>query len=217
MAIEIGLKLYRADGSVVRVGGTRKGAVQTYKHLPDFATLARRGQVWACLDTTTTVALVARPTTTASLTVQNPKNSNTWKVILSILGYTDVVPATLGMVSVWHCVHKLVPVTEYTRDLVLQGTGAGSATPFLGGRSYDGDLIVDRGATVVDDGWVPVGEPIESNIATTNFVSREIPLRVPVILPPGAHYSLQTLATVVTFETALGIVWAEVDKDEIDE
>ena len=210
-----GILLYDAKGNPVMHRGTKEGHAFTVKHLPDFATLAAAGKVWSFLDTTTNVALVARPTTLSSLTVQNPKNSDTVKILMAILAYTDVVPATLGMVSVWHCVGKLAPVTEFTRDLVLGGTGAGSATPFLGGQSYAGDLIVDRGATVVDDGWTPVGEPIESNIATTNFVSREIPLRVPIILLPGGHYSLQTLATVVTFETALGMLFAEVSRGEI--
>ena len=210
-----GMLIYDAQGNPIMPRGTKAGHAHVLKHLPDFATLAAAGKVWSFLDTTTNVALVARPTTLASLTVQNPKNSDTVKVVMGILAYADVVPATLGMVSVWHCVGKLAPVSEFTRDLVLQGTGAGSATPFLGGKSYDGDLIVDRGATVVDDGWTPVGEPVESNIATTNFVSREIQLRVPVVLLPGGHYSLQTLATVVTFETALGLIFAEVSRDEL--
>lgn len=213
--MESAVLLYDAAGNPIRARGTKAGSQRTIKRLPDFAELAAAGKVWSLLDTTTTVALVARPTTTASLTVQNPANSPTWKVIFSILGYTDVVPGTLGMVSLWHCVHKL-QVAALTRDLVLAGTGAGSATPYLAGTaSYTGDLVVDRGATVVDDGWVPLGEPIESNIATTNFVARETKLTVPVILPPGTHYSLQTTATVVTFETALGITWAEVGPDEL--
>ena len=210
-----GILLYSAAGDPIMARGTKAGAIRTVKRIPDFAELVKAGKVWGALDTTTNVALVARPTTLASLTAQNPVNSETWKVLFAILAYTDVVPATLGMVSIWHCVSKLA-AAAFTRDLVLQGTGAGTAFSYKGGKSYDGDLILDRGATVVDDGWVPVGEPIESNIATTNFVSREIPLRVPVILPPGQHHSLQTLATVVTFETALGYVWAEVEKEELE-
>lgn len=208
-------KLYLPNGSVA-VTGTKAGVVAVYKHLPDFATLVARGDVYAAHDTTTNVALVARPTTLSSLTVQNPAGSGTYKVLFSILAYTDVVGAGLATISVWHCIHKL-PAAAFTRDLTLQGTGAGSAISFRGGKSYSGDFIFDRGATVVDDGWVPVGEPIENVIATTNFVSREIPLRIPVILPPGQHYSLQTLATVVTYETSFGLVWAELTRDELED
>ena len=166
------------------------------------------------LDTTTTVALVARPTTVASLTLQNPASSGKHYIIFELKIYTDVVPITLGTVTVWHCVHKLA-IAPLTRDLVLQGTGAGVANCLKGGESYNGSAVVDRGATVVDDGWVPTPLSLVSNIATTNFQSNAARLNAPVVLPPGTHYSLQTLATVVTFESALGLSWAEVDADEI--
>ena len=210
-----GILLYDAQGNPILARGTKAGALRIAKRIPDFAELVQAGRVWGALDTTTTVALVARPTTVASLTAQNPAGSDTWKILFGFLMYTDVVPATLGMVSLWQCTHKL-QAAVLTRDLVLQGTGAGTAFAYRGLKSYDGDLILDRGATVVDDGWVPVGESLESNIATTNFVAKEIPLRVPVILPPGASHSLQTTATVVTFETSLGYIWAEVSKEELE-
>ena len=54
-----------------------------------------------------------------------------------------------------------------------------------------------------------------NNIATTNFISNAASLVAPVIIPPGFHYSLQTTATVVTYESALGITWAEVDEDDL--
>ena len=171
--------------------------------------------MWAALDTTTTAALVARPTTTASLTVQNPTGSGKWYVIFELLAYTDVVPATLGLVTVWHCVHKL-PAAALTRDLVLQGTGAGTAMPYKGGKTYDGQAILDRGATVINDGWLPTPLQNLNNIATTNFISNSARLLAPVVLPPGMHYSLQTTATVVTFESALGFLWAELDEDGDD-
>jgi len=206
--------IYNAQGDPIKLRGTKKGVLFTAKKIPDFLTSVMEGKIWAALDTTTTVALVARPDVTASLTAQNPAASPTWKVVFSLLAYTDVVPATLAMVSFWQCVHKLA-AAALTRDLVLQGTGAGVAMSFKGGKSYEGDLILDRGATVINDGWVPVGDPMVSNIATTNFLAKEIPLRVPVILPPGMSYSLQTTSTVVTAETALGLVWGEFDPDEL--
>lgn len=193
---------------------TRSGSLMTHRRMPDYASLVNEGKVFSVLDTTTTVALVARPTTTASLTVQNPPSSGKTYVIFELAMYTDVVPATLGTVSVWHCVHKLT-TAAFTRDLVLAGTGAGSATPLKGGTSYGGMAIVDRGATVVDDGWVPTPLSLVSNIATTNFQANAAKLVVPVIIPPGFHYSLQTTATVVTFESALGFTWAEVDEDDL--
>lgn len=193
---------------------TKSGDLVTARRMPDFATLVHEGKVFSALDTTTTVALVARPTTTASLTVQNPSGSGKYYVVFELGIYTDVVPATLGTVTVWHCAHKLT-AAAFTRDLVLAGTGAGSAMSLKAGVSYTGMAIFDRGATVVDDGWVPTPLSLVSNIATTNFQSNAAKLTVPVIIPPGFHYSLQTTATVVTFESALGITWAEVDEDDL--
>lgn len=54
-----------------------------------------------------------------------------------------------------------------------------------------------------------------SNIASTNFIAKEFPARVPVVLPPGMHMSLQTTSTVTTTESALGVIWAEVEEDEL--
>ena len=205
--------LYGVDGKPLR--STKQGGLETYTRIPDFATLVNDGKVFEFLDTTTTVALVARPTTLASLTAQNPPGSGKITVVFGLSMYTDVVPATLGVVSVWHCIHKLT-TAAFTRDLVLTGTGAGSAGCLKGGVNYNGQLIVDRGATVVDDGWTPTPLQVVSNIATTNFESNAARLIAPVVIPEGYHYSLQTLATVVTFESALGMLFAELDPDDLE-
>lgn len=204
--------LYDKNGDALRTTQSRELVV--HKRLPDFATLVYEGKVFSALDTTTNVALVARPSTLSSLTVQNPVGSGKHYVIFEVMIYTDVVAAGLAAVTVWHCVHKLT-TAAFTRDLVLTGTGAGSATPLKAGINYNGQAIFDRGATVVDDGWVPIPLVNVSNIATTNFISNAAKLTVPVIIPPGYHYSLQTTATVVTYESALGITWAELDEGDL--
>lgn len=206
------VNLLGPDGKAINA--TKGGELMVARRMPDFATLVNEGKVFSALDTTTNVALVARPTTTASLTVQNPASSGKHYVIFELGIYTDVVAATLGLVTVWHCAHKLA-AAAFTRDLVLQGTGAGTAMCLKGGVNYTGQAVFDRGATVVDDGWIPTPLQNVNNIATTNFISNSAKLNAPIILPPGMHYSLQTTATVVTFESALGITWAEVDEDDL--
>ena len=193
---------------------TKSGEGVTSRRIPDYATLVNEGKVFQAQDTTTTVALVARPDTVSNLTVQNPASSGKFYVIFELNMYVNVVPASLGLVTVWHCVGKLA-AAAYTRDLVLQGTGAGTAMCLKGGISYSGAAIFDRGATVVDDGWLPTPLQIVNNIATTTFISNAAKLTAPVVLPPGMHYALQTTATVVTFESALGITWAELDEDDL--
>lgn len=216
MALEAGLKLYLPNGQLVNVGGTKGGQLKAAKHVPDFATLVMQGKVWQVQDLTTTAVLVAPPTTTSGLTVQNPPDSGKHIIVFALKGYVDVVPATLGMVSAWHCAHRLA-VALLTRDIALAATGAGAVNGMKAGQgAYPGAIVLDRGATVVDDGWSPTPLQIESNIATTNFVSKEAALNVPVIIPPGLHYSIAGLATVVTFEAGWGLIWAEVDKEELE-
>ena len=202
------------NGGNSELRGTVRGDMYVHNRLPDYASLVQAGKVFSALDTTTNVALVARPTTLAGLTVQNPVGSGKSYVIFEGLIYTDVAPASLGLVTVWHCIHKLT-TAAFTRDLTLTGTGAGTAASLKAGVNYNGQAIFDRGATVVDDGWVPTPLQMLSNIASTNFVSNAARLTAPVIIPEGYHYSLQTTATSVFFETIPGITWAEVDEDDL--
>lgn len=205
--------LYDKNGHELR--STRGRDLVASVRIPDYATLVNEGKVFSFLETTTSVALVARPSTLSNVTFQNPAGSGKHYIIFGLSIYTDVVAATLGLVTVWQCVHKL-NTPAFTRDLALTGTGAGTVTPHKGGVSYTGQAVVDRGATVIDDGWVPTPLTNLNNIATTNFICNAAALIAPVILPPGGyHYSLQTTATVVTFESALGITWAEVDEDDL--
>ena len=85
------------NGNELRVSKGR--ALEGFKRIPDFATLVNEGKVFSFLETTTTVALVARPTTTAGVTMQNPATSGKYYVIFEVIAYTDVVPATLCTVS----------------------------------------------------------------------------------------------------------------------
>lgn len=194
---------------------TKAGELFTAKRLPDFASAVMAGKFWEVMDGTTTVALVAKPTTLSNLTIQNPAGSGKWYVVTAIKQYMDVVAGTLGDVAVWHCVHKLA-VVPYTRDFGAGATGADVIGGLRAGQGpYSGQIILDRGATVVDDGWTPTPAHTLNSIVTTNFQGVETALNVPVVIPPSFHYSLQTLATVVTYESALGIVWAEFDETDL--
>lgn len=195
--------------------GTQSGAAYSTLVSPPVTKWVMEGKVWQVQDQTTTAVLVAPPTTTAGLTVQNPAGSGKYYVVLALKGYCDAVPATLGLVTAWHCPHKL-GVANFTRDISLASTGAGSISGMKAGQIYSGNIILDRGATVVDDGWAPTPLQILSNIATTNFVSNEAALTVPVIIPPGFHYSIEGTATVVTFQVGWGLVWAEVNASELE-
>lgn len=217
MSQESQVLLSDARGKPLLWRGTKNGDGAVYKRLPDYLTLVNEGRVWKVQDPTTTAVLVAVPTTVSGLTIQNPTRDKFY-VVYALSAFVDVVPGTLGMVSSWICAHKFAVATLFTRDITLQATGAGAVNgPKAGQGAYRGEIILDRGATVVDDGWSPTPLQIESNIVTTNFVAKEAPLIVPVVIPPGYHASIAGMATVVTFEAGWGLTWSELDREEIEE
>ncbi len=192
-----------------------RGDVKTYKHIPDMATLVYANKVWAVQDQTTTAGLTAPPTTTAGLTMQNPTGSGRVYIVFGVSFIGDVTPAAIEQVTIWHCAHKLA-AAALTRDITLQATGAGCIMGMAALQgAYDGTVILDRGATVVDDGWVPIST-IDFHIGTSLVdFGLLIPLIVPVIVPAGGSYSVAPLVTEATQEIGLGFVWAEVEVDDL--
>lgn len=217
MAMDLMLKALNKAADAVNLRVTRKGDLYTAKRIPDFASAVMAGKVWSVLDQTTTAVLAAvAPTTTSGLTVQNPAGSGKWYVVYALSAVVDVVPGTLGRVSIMHCAHKLA-VVPYTRDITLPATGAGAVMGHRAGQgAYPGVIILDRGATVVDDGWTPTPLFLEGRIATTDFMAGEAALNVPIVIPPSFHYSMHAIATVVTYQLGHGLIWGEFDEDELD-
>lgn len=191
------------------------GSLSIFKKIPDLASLAYAGKVWQVQDQTTTAGLTAPPTTTAGLTMQNPTGSGRVYVVMGVSFIGDVTPAAIEQVTIWHCAHKLA-AAALTRDITLQATGAGAIMGMAALQgAYDGSIILDRGATVIDDGWCPISTvDFHIGVSLVDF-GLLIPLLVPVIVPAGGSYSVAPLVTEATQEIGLGFLWAEVDEDDL--
>jgi hypothetical protein len=202
-------------GAEIDVRASAKGALSIFKHIPDMASLVYAGKVWQVQDQTTTAGLTAPPTTTAGLTMQNPAGSGRVYIVFGVSFIGDVTPAAIEQVTIWHCAHKLA-VVPYTRDITLQATGAAAIMGMAALQgAYDGSAILDRGATVVDDGWCPIStSDFHIGVSLVDF-GLYIPLDVPVIIPAGGHYSTAPLVTEATQEIGLGFKWAEVEVDDL--
>ncbi len=204
------------QGNELDVQAMGNGALLVAKKIPDMASLVYAGKVWQVQDQTTTAGLTAPPTTTAGLTMQNPASSGRIYVVLGVSFIGDVTPAAIEQVTIWHCAHKLA-VTAYTRDITLQATGAAAIMGMAALQgAYDGNVILDRGATVVDDGWCPISTiDFHIGVSLVDF-GLLIPLIVPVIIPEGGHYSVAPLVTEATQEIGLGFMWAEVETADLE-
>lgn len=204
-----------AGSGEVDVKASERGAVSIYKNIPDLASLVYAGKVWQVQDQTTTAAATAPPTVTAGLTMQNPAASGRVYIVFAVSFIQDVTAAAIEQVTLWHCAHKLA-AAALTRDITLQATGAAAIMGMAALQgAYDGSVILDRGATVVDDGWCPISTGNFHVGASLVDVGQLVSLVVPVIVPAGGSYSVHALVTEATSEIGHGFLWAEVEADDL--
>ena len=101
----------------------------------------------SAMQSAATAALVVRPTTVAGLTIWNGANEGGKSLMIDrLFTFNLVSTAAENYFSLWYCQHLLM--TKPTAEIVtLRGTGDG--------REPDMSVVVDAGATVLDDGWFP--------------------------------------------------------------
>lgn len=190
------------------------GHLGTFQHLPDYADLVAEGKVWSVQDLTTATIGAAPPTGTAGLTIQNPADSGVYYVVFMLTGIIDANPASLASATLWHCAHKLA-VAALSRDISLQATGAGAVNGMRAGQgAYGGVAILDRGATVIDDGWAPVGDMFSNVVNSQADYAVVVELPVPVVVPPSFHYSMHAVGSGTT-ALGHGLIWAEVSVNDL--
>lgn len=202
-------ELMNSLGEKVPWKATSSGHAFIIKKIPDYTTLVAQGKVWKAQDLTTTAVLTALPTTVSALTAQNP-TPNLWYVVFAVTIIVDVAPVSLGSVGLSYCTHNL-PVTDYTRDVALTVVNG-----LMGGQgAYNGQIILDRGATVVDNGWVPIGDSFSNVVNSQAWMQAERAFVAPVIIPPKMHISIGAQGNSATFEAGIGLIWAEVEAKEL--
>ena len=154
----------------------------------------------SAIQTTATAALVVRPTTTAAITIWNGANSGGKTLVIDrIFTHNLVSTAVETYFGLWYCVH--LEMTKPTADIVtLRGTGDG--------REPDMSVVVDVGATVVDNGWFPCGNygAISPTGVTPQSVT-EWDCRGRIIVPPRHGLSVQVVSSLIGDEFTSGASW----------
>ena len=154
----------------------------------------------SAIQTTATAALVVRPSTTAGITIWNAENLGGKTLVMDRLFTFNLVTHTAqSFASLWYCVH--LEMTKPTAEIVtLRGTGDG--------RTPDMSVVVDAGATVLDDGWFPVGIPSEAEevgVLPGGCISWDCLGRL--IVPPRHGISLNVVSGVVQDTFTSGASW----------
>jgi len=154
----------------------------------------------SAIQTDATAGLVVRPTTVAGITIWNGANVGGKSLVMDQL-FTFNLVSTIGQsfFSLWYTMH--LKMAKPTGDiLLLRGTGDG--------REPDMSVVVDVGATVLDDGWFPVGvggETEEVGILPGGMAAWNANGRL--VVPPKHAISLQVVSGVDTDTYTSGASW----------
>ena len=156
----------------------------------------------SAMQSAATAALVVRPSTTAAITFWNGEPPGGKSLILDrIFTHNLVSTAVKTFFGLWYCMHK-PGMTEPTNDITsLRGSGNGSAP-------NTGVVIVDVGATVVNNGWFPAGR--EGSISETGVTPQGIAeweAKGRLVVPPSGGVSLQVVASLVGDTFTSGASW----------
>lgn len=154
----------------------------------------------SAIQTSATAALVVRPTTVAAITIWNGENQGGKTLVMDrLFSFNLVTTAAQTFASLWYCCH--LEMAKPTADIItLRGTGDG--------REPDMSVVVDVGATVLNDGWFPVGIPSEAEAAGVlpgGCISWDCQGRL--IVPPKHAISLQVVSGVVGDTFTSGASW----------
>jgi len=165
-----------------------------------FARAKKAGEYESAMQAIATAGLVIRPTTLAAITFWNGETPGGMSLVMDRFFTHNLVSTTAQtFFGMWYCVHANMarPAADIT---TLRGTGDG----VVGGNV----VVVDVGATVIDDGWFPcgvAGEAEEVGVLPGSIAEWEVKDRL--VVPPGAGLSLQVVAGVVGDTFTTGASW----------
>ena len=212
MDISAVLQAFVKGGSErVNLNATPAGSLLTTTYGLPYAKWVAEGKGYRVIEATATAGVAALPTTTAGITLQNAEADNgKWYVVHSIFCTFEASGAVVETAYIAHCV-GMNRVAAGTQDIALT-----SVKPLLAGAGpYAGLAIVDLGATVVDDLWIPATNTVSNAVASNGEFALVHVLDGLVVLKPKAQYSLEICATTTSVTGRLGVAWFEVDREEI--
>jgi len=192
------------DGVEASVALNPRGETLTAQGLPPYTELSRLGCGWQVMDTSATAGLVIRPSTVAGLTLYNGNAAGGASYIIdAVMAFNLVKTNVVEAWGVWACLHR--SMTAPTADITAIKSMSGVAT-------YPGLAVVDTGATVVDDGWFPIGAPGLGTGAggVTPGMSVVIPIEGRFIVRPGGGISMNCVGSLVGQTFTHGFRWYEV-------
>lgn len=179
-----------------------RGELVIAQGLPPAAELVRFGESYTVIQASAVAPVVALPTTTAQVSLWNGESDDGKSYVIDSVFATCVVSAGAATGIGLAGMLNNGKVSAMTADLTtIRG---------LAGHGYAGKARVDLAATVVDDGWHPIGSSV---VGPASQIGLNVDVEVygKYIVPPGGAFSLACLAnTVTTITVKMGLRWHEV-------
>lgn len=178
--------------------------------LPERAEIVRLGESYGIIQASAVAPVVALPTTTAQLSLYNGEGDGGRSYVIDSLIGVVVASAGaatgVGFAAMLNKGKVATPTNELSPATAAWGQS---------GHRYGGAAIVDLAATVVDDGWHPVGNAVVGP-ASQIAMPFEVQVYGSYIVRPGGMFSMAVLAnTVTTITVKMGVKWHEVQLDII--
>jgi len=203
--------IVRAGAASATAGDTALGQkLNTYgeqlvaQGLPPYTEMSRLGLGWQVMNTVALASLVVRPSTVAGLTLfnNNPAGGRSF-VLDRLFAFNLVSTAAQARAGMWACIHP-TGTTRPTADITAIRSMSGKP-------SYDGGAIVDTGATVVDDGWFPIGNWADTE--PTGVLPggiMEFKAEGRFVVPPTAAISITVVSSAAATTYTHGFAWYEI-------
>lgn len=141
------------------------------------------------------------PTTLASVSLWNgePAGGKNY-FIQRIFAFVTTTAAAVSPVGLCHLINVGIKTAPASSGLTIRG---------MAGQRYRGHAVVALGATVVDDGWEPIGTSV---VAPTSQLGVGVEALIDefYIVQPGFMYSVFVLMNSgAVARTVVGVQWAE--------
>ena len=169
-----------------------------------YADLVNSGCVWTA-KSATTACVVAPPTTASILAIQNGEADGGKSYVFMALGAINIVNvASLSDFGLLYSIQLIKPATALTSDVTPT-----AMKPRVG--TYGGNALVDNAATVVDNGWYPIGNSNINNLATVPGATIWIPLDGLIVIPPGGVLALSAIGSTTAVTVQISATWCEIN------
>lgn len=192
-----------------------RGDARVAQALPELTELVRMGRSYGVRAAAGIAALTAIPTTAAMISIFNgeslagivPAASYAIDSVFTVEIVTDAVQQ--DYTSVWAMLNKastvFTPVVDTLSASLRNLSGKGGA--------YGGAARIGVGAVVVDDGWLPLGNPSSFATAFAGALWRvtDIPVKGLYHVRPGAQFNLHcTKVAAAALQIVIGFRFHEV-------